>query len=127
MKRFFSFILIGLLLLSPAVSHAQGLIVCGTGSSQGFNNPCTFADFLKLANRINDFLLVTVMIPLATFAFGMAGVYYIWGGYDPGKLGMAKTIFWSTFQGVALAVAAWVIVNSILTLLGVDKAFNLLG
>jgi hypothetical protein len=127
-KNFSAVLLLALLLLPSSVSAQQGLIVCGEGPSDGFKTPCTFADFMLLAERINDFLLKTVMIPLATFAFGMAGVYYIWGATsgESGKISTASNIFWWTVQGVILASAAWVIVNTLLSFL-VTGDFNLLG
>jgi hypothetical protein len=111
-------VLLAFVVAVPLVVSAQGLIVC--------EDECTFRDLFKLANRINDFLLNDVMIPLAAFSFGVAGVYFIWGGADPGKLGTAKSIFSNTFIGILIAVSAWLIINTLLSFL-VDGKFNLLG
>lgn len=121
LKHLFFALIVGMLFMQPIAAYAQGeLIVCGSadpqllGQKDGAKYICTFKDFMLLAAAVNNFLLFKVMIPLATAAFAASGVYYVWGSWDPGKINTAKSIFLWTFQGAALAVGGWIIINTIL-------------
>ncbi len=101
---------IPLLLFGFALTvHAQGLIPCG-GSGQP---ACNFTYLIQLIQNVIDFLLVDVAIPLAIILFAYAGWLYMSAGGDSGKVSKAHGIFMNVVFGLVLALAAWLIVNTI--------------
>ena len=60
-------------LMLPAVSLAAGLVPCG-GRGE---DPCTFNDFLTLVNKVIDFLLFDLSLPLSAILFAYAGFLYL--------------------------------------------------
>lgn len=104
---------------APLFVGAQGLVPC--------TNNCTIADFLVLINRIINFLLRSVAVPLGAISFAWAGWLYMTAGGNPSKVSQAHDIFKTTVVGLLIALAAWLIVSAILTGLGVTGAFRLLS
>lgn len=100
---------------------AGGLVPCG-GSGQ---NPCGFSDFFVLINNVINFLLFKIATPLAALTFAIAGWMYLTAAGDSGKIKNAHELFKNVAIGFIIALAAWLIVNAILTGLGVKDAFNL--
>lgn len=119
-KLYTNFISIGILVLIstlvflPSLSHgAEGLVPCGTTGGQ----PCGFSDLVVLFQRVMNFLLWRVMVPLATLSIAFVGVQFITATGNPGKLDKAKTILWDVLFGIFIALAAWLIINTIFTVL----------
>ncbi len=89
-----------------SVAGAQGIIPCeGSG--------CNFEKFILLIQNVIDFLIVTIGIPLAMILFAYAGWLYMSAGGDTGKISKGHDIFKSVIIGLALALAAWLIVHTI--------------
>ncbi|MDD5068848.1 MAG: pilin [Candidatus Pacebacteria bacterium] len=88
---------------------------------------CGYNAFLQLVSNIIQFLLY-IAIPIAAVSFFFAGFLYLTAGGNPGKIEEAHHIFWSALVGIIIMLAAWLIINTILTAL-VEKGsgFNLLG
>ena len=84
---------------------------------------CGFEDLLKLFGRIFDFLLY-IAVPLATLAIGYAGFLYLTSSTNEGNRSRAKEILKNAVIGIVLTLAAYVIVKSLLTLIGADSAFT---
>ncbi len=82
---------------------------------------CNFDTFIQLIQKVINFLLVTVAIPLATVLFSYAGLLYLSATGDTGKISQAHGIFLNVIFGLALALAAWLIVNTIATALLKDS------
>ncbi len=112
--------------LLPAVGFAQqlarspsGLVPCGavSGFSEIFRaTECGLCDLVKLFGNINNFLLgVTIPISIALFAW--AGVMYFAAGGNPKQIIRAHHIFKSVVIGFIIALAAWLIVQTILNAL----------
>lgn len=92
-----------------------GLISC-----DGIVDPCDFEDVLETANMMIDFLIFTLAMPLAAIIFAWAGFLFITGGADPGKRTKAKGMMLNVVIGLVIALAAWLIVKTILLALGYD-------
>jgi len=100
------------ILLLPVASVRADLIPC--------TDDCTFADFLGpdgLVGKIVHFLLFDLAAPLAAIAFAWAGILFVVYSGNDGKRSQAKDIIWYAVIGLALALAAWLIVNTIFTTL----------
>ncbi|MFA6050611.1 MAG: hypothetical protein WC761_05435 [Candidatus Paceibacterota bacterium] len=88
------------------------LVPCGTSTTQ----PCTWADFVKLANNIVNFL-VFVSSMLAVLAFCYAGFLYITAGGDGGKVEQAHHIFKMVVTGMLFILCGWLLIATILKIL----------
>ena len=91
------------------VAEAQGLIPCG-GSGQP---ACTFNHLIQLIQNIINFLIVSIAIPLAMILFAYAGWLYMSAGGDSGKISQGHQIFRNVIFGLVLALAAWLIINTL--------------
>ncbi len=100
-----------------ASSDAGGLIPKCPASG------CGFEEFIVLINKVIKFLLFSIATPLAALAFTYAGFLLISAGGDPGKLTQAKSIIKNVLIGFVIALAAWLIVNTILSSLGFTGTF----
>jgi hypothetical protein len=88
------------------------LVPCGTSTTA----PCTWADFVKLANNIVNFL-VFVSSMLAVLAFCYAGFLYITAGGDGGKVEQAHHIFKMVVTGMLFILCGWLLIATILKIL----------
>ena len=84
---------------------------------------CGLPDFWKLLANIFNYLLVLV-VPLAILGIGVGGVYMILGSANEQMRSRGKEILWSSIIGLVIAVAAWVIINTILKGLGATGITN---
>ncbi len=86
-------------------------------------NPCDFNYALTLINNVVKFILFGLAIPLAAIMFMYAGFEMVTAGGSEEKAGKARRIFTNAVIGLALAAAAWLIVELILTTLGYDGSW----
>lgn len=106
----FTFSILFFMLGFVFVADAQeGLVRCG-----GEGKPsCGFNDLIELTQKVINFLIVIIGIPLATALFSYAGWLYMSAGGDSGKIAQGHKIFKSVIFGLVIALAAWLIVNTI--------------
>ncbi len=105
-----SFIIVFFLLVVPSFSQAAGLVDC--------TNNCQWNDLLALVNKVIHFILFDLSLPIAAIMFAYAGVLLITSGARTENRAKAKEIFINTLYGLLLAVAAWLIVMTILNIVG---------
>lgn len=134
MKKFLIFIFILLIIITPAFSFAQtdidqldlqfvsgaSLVPCGHTDEQTgvITNPCSFNDALTMINAIIHFILFKLAIPIAAVMFFYAGFKLVTSGGSTENRGVAKKVFSSTVYGLVIAAGAWLIIRTILTVLG---------
>ncbi len=131
MKKFLISALIFLLLTVPIFSFAQqnppawgGLIPCSNTaevdpSAVTPKGKCDFNAFMKLIDNIIKFLLFTLAIPIAAIMFFYAGLLLVTAGEETASARTkAKGIFTNAVFGLVLAAAAWLIIRTILSILG---------
>lgn len=150
MNKFLKFstsFLVIVIFLVPTVSFAQnndvdngGLVPCGSevyppgytmtvdgipnvDVSGQVKNPCGFKHVLTLVNKVIRFILFVLVVPIAAIMFAYTGFLLLTSGGDPGKKKKAKEIFANVFWGLIIAAAAWLIIRTILSLLGYDGAW----
>jgi hypothetical protein len=104
----------------PFFVQAANLVPCGTGAEP---TPCNFPALMVLINRVIHFILFDLSIPLAAILFAYAGFLLITGGSSEEKRSTAKKIFTNVFFGLVIALAAWLIVETILHALGYEGAW----
>lgn len=114
----------------PAFADS-GLVPCGyqqdvelTGAPA---EDCTFNSFITLVQNVMDFLLFTIAMPLAALSFAYAGWLYMSAAGNESNVKQAHEIFKNVIIGLSIALAAWLIVNTILSGLGVSSQFNFLA
>ena len=107
----------------------EGLVPCGNDKTNNtVNNPCTFNDLVTLAQTVINFLIFKIAAPLAAVMFIWAGFLYLTAAGNEGQVKKAHELFWAVFIGIVIALAAWLLVNAVLTFfLGEDSIFNFLG
>ncbi len=133
MKKIFQIlapVVIMLALLSPVLATAanQGLIPCGRAAGDGVDanttHECGFKDIITLINKIITFILIDIAIPICAIMFAYAGFLLITSGASSGEAKTkAKTIFTSAVTGLLLIAGAWLIINTILSVLGFEGAW----
>lgn len=130
------FVAILSVLIMPAVSLAQNapLVPCNNNSgtmvtttdSNGniIASPCNFNAFMHLINNIINFILVYMTVPIAAIMFAYAGFELVTaGGESAHARTKAKNIFTNAIIGLVLALAAWLVVHTILSILGFDGSW----
>jgi len=70
-----------------------------------------------LFKRIVDFLTLNIIFPLAVLMIVVGGAMFLTAGGDPGRIGGAKKILTATVIGLAIILAAWLIVDTVITFL----------
>ncbi len=120
MQKLIKTILFLLIVSSPYLVFAAGLVPdCNAETGCGFN------DLITLVKNIIKWIIVIAPM-LAALTFSYAGFLYITSGGNESKNKEAHEIFIATAWGLIIILAAWLIVNAILSGLNVTGDFNLL-
>lgn len=105
---------------SAATVTGMGLIPCdGVG--------CHFDDLILLAANVINYMIFYLALPLSAISFAIAGFMLILAKGNPAKIAGAKAVFGYVAWGFVLSLSAWLIVEAILTGLGLKSAFWILG
>lgn len=88
------------------------------------NGPCGFNELMQLINNVIKFLLFTIATPLAALGIVYAGWLYLSAGGSTENTTKAKKILTNIIIGYVIALAAWLIVNTILKSLGLDSSID---
>lgn len=129
-KRFLAIVALGLFLAGgaavstlPLTVHADGLVPCGGYTAEKTpEEPCNFTFFMQMLNGVITFLLFDLAMPLAALMLAYAGFLYLTSGVKPEQREKAKSILGNIIWGLVIALAAWLIVRTILTSLKVKDA-----
>ena len=119
----------GSYLVMPQVSMAEGLVPCGgyefddTGALTGEEPACNFAYIIVLAQNVIEFLIFKLAAPLAALVIAWAGFLYLTSAASPAQREKAKKILKNVVIGFILALAAWLIVKTLLSSLGVESDY----
>jgi len=103
------------LIIGPAqADDLLPLVQCG-GTGQG---ACSFCDFFAMINRIVQFVITRIVPVLATLMLAIGGVMFFFAGGSPANLAKAKGIITATVMGLVIIFAAFLIVGTILSMIG---------
>ena len=128
-KKILIILFIFSILTLPAFSLAawtpgNPLVPCGIADSAGKITACDFNALMTLVNNVITFILYYMAIPIAAIMFAYAGFLLVTaGGEAAGARTKAKSIFTNAVIGLILAVACWLIIKLILTILGWNGAW----
>lgn len=128
-SKFFIFILLLSIIFLPALSLAQegewqGLVKCGKADENGQIKECGFSDLVILFNDVVEFIFIKLVVPIAAIMFFYAGFLMITAGEEAaGSRTKAKNIFKNAVLGLVIAAAAWLIINTLLSILGYDGSW----
>lgn len=92
--------------------------VSGKVISAAYENPCNFDALLGLINKVIAFLLITMATPLFALILIYVGWLYLSAQGSSENISKAKKIFKNAIIGYIIALAAWLIVKTILVSLG---------
>ena len=71
-----------------------------------------------MLNNIYNFIVKIIAAPLAVIALTIGGILMLISAGNPNLMGLGKKIFYAAIIGLALVFCSWVIINTILTILG---------
>jgi len=124
-NKYLASILAFAIIAVPFIAGAAGMLTvdCNVGdtvngSKTGLGTACDFNALMGLVNKIIDFLLFIIATPLAALAIAYAGWLMISSGGSSEKVTKAKNIMFNLVIGYIIALAAWLIVHTILIQLG---------
>ena len=118
------------LVLTPTLTQA-GVVPCGLSQDDpdqegDQTHPCGFCDFFVMINGIVKFVIIGIVPAVATLMLVIGGVMFFFGGAKPDMLTQAKGVMTSVVIGLVIIFSAWVIVNTVLTNLGIVEGSSLL-
>lgn len=93
----------------------KGVLEDGTGVVL---NSCEFKHFIELIQKVIDFVLFKLLMPITAILFAYAGFLLLFSGGNSSKKDKAKKIFINVAIGFIIALGAWLLVKTILNLLG---------
>lgn len=100
---------------TPPVDEKGGLVPC--------QDNCDWNNLLLLVNNVVHFILFAMLVPIAAIMFCYCGFLMLTSGGESAKKTQAKKIFSNVVWGLVIAVAAWLIVETLLTVLGYDGSW----
>jgi hypothetical protein len=106
----------------------SGLVPCGfgafdaSGSHEG-STGCQACDIPVLIQNLITFL-IGLSIPIAAALFAWAGVLFFTSADNPGRITQAKQIFKNAFVGFLIAITAWLVINTVLSVIFGDGPFK---
>ena len=104
--------LLSFFFLGIEYAHAE-IIPCGIGDGV----PCTFCHLYDLLRNVIDFLLI-IIIPLALVGIAIGAFYILTSGGNTAWVSTGKGIIGSAIMGILITLLAWLIINTILSILG---------
>jgi hypothetical protein len=119
----FAFVLGFIIIFStPVLVFGAGLVpVCNTTVDPvtgAFSDPCDFNMLMTIINNVITYLLVILATPLFAIIIVYTGWLYLSSGGSTENVTKAKGIFKNALVGYVIALAAWLIVKTILVTLG---------
>jgi len=101
------------LFISFVPVHAA-LVTCGNTAG----DPCTFDDLFATVNEVINFVLFSIVPPIAVITLVIAAINLMTSSGNAAKLTAAKqTIIW-IILGLVVVYGAWAIVKGFITALG---------
>jgi len=110
--------------LFPLTSLANGLVPPCGGDGQP---PCTLCHLFQMFKNIVDFVLFSIVPPVAVLMLVIGGFMFFFAGGNPGNLSRAKSIITSVVIGLIIVYTAWLIVNTFFAVIGVADWTGLRG
>ena len=125
-KKIFINLLVLSIILVPLIGFAQGqpeagdkgLVPCTEGKQ------CNLNMLMLLIDNIIKFIILKLAVPIAAIMFAYAGFLLITSGGESSEAkSKAKGIFLNTLLGLLIVLGAWLIISTILAILGYDGSW----
>jgi len=111
--------------------HYQGLVPCGkseaapasgdeAAESEEVTERCEFCHLFVMLDGIIDFVLIGILPWIVILMILIAGIMFYFAGGNPSLLLQAKKLITSVVIGVTIILCAYLIIGTILTVLGVQ-------
>jgi hypothetical protein len=97
--------------------NVAGLVTCGKADSP---EECGFADLIATIEKVIDFTIFNIIIPVVVLVILYYGVMIIISGDKPAKLTELKKALWKVVVGLFFIICAWVIVEAVVDIFGVE-------
>lgn len=120
---FFVVLLAGTTFALPHLAHAGipffGPIIPSSTDANGNAQTCAlgWGAVIPVINNIIEFLITLALVGLAPIMIAYAGFLFVINPVNPSEKERAKTILWSTFIGIVIALSGWLIVDLIMSVL----------
>ena len=82
---------------------------------------------MELINNVVKFILFSLVVPFAAIMFAYAGFELLTSGGETSKREKAKKIFLNVAIGLVVAAAAFLIIQTVLSIVGYDKSWDWFG
>ena len=107
-----------LLLASPFLVEAQGLVPCKISQ-------CHICDIAQLLDNITRFFITYVALPGSALLFALGGIMLLISGTSEQRRTQGKTIIWRTVIGIVIILLAWTFVDTLIkTLTGSSNSLT---
>ncbi len=110
-------------LLSGGLVPDCGYNIKTISNSGGTGRMCGLADIITLIQNIIEYIFILVL-PIVAIVFAYVGYLYLTSGGNTAKHTQAKEAMTNLGIGILIILAAWLIIKSVLTTLGVDTGIS---
>ncbi|KKP87894.1 hypothetical protein A2456_01685 [Candidatus Nomurabacteria bacterium RIFOXYC2_FULL_36_19] len=118
MQKIKKFVILLSILFMPVVSLAENFVLIPCKGAD-----CDFNGLMALINNVIHFVLFYMAVPIAAIMFFYAGFMMVTSAGSSESKTKAKNIFSSAVYGLVIVAAAWLIVRTILSILGYEGAW----
>lgn len=94
-----------------------------TPNTPGNQRQCTLCDLLKVVENVINFALI-LLVPIGVMAIIYGGFVYMTSGGEAGRVQQGRKIVTSAIVGIAITLAAWLIIDTVMKYL-VDSSAKL--
>jgi hypothetical protein len=101
-------------------SDPGGLVPCGTTRNPAM---CGFNDLMAMINKVINFILFVMAVPIAAIMFAYAGFMLVTSGGSSEKMSKAKSTFINVAIGLIIVAASWLMVHTVLNIVGYDGSW----
>lgn len=110
------------LILNFSYAAEIGLVPCGPSS--GGSEQCTFCHFLTLGEKVIDFTLYYIAVPLVVIFIIYGGFVILTAGDSPEKVQNGRGIITSAVIGLLIALLAWLLIDIILQVISKENVIG---
>ena len=109
-----------------------GIVTCGCGTpamdADGkCTNCCEIGDFFTMAADIYSFIVKYIATTLATIMIIVGAIFMLTSAGDPGRAGTGKNMIKFAIIGLVLVFGSWLIIDSLLKLMGYTQNWQSLS
>ena len=118
----FSVLIVPNITTSQTFNPAKGIVPCGNPGQPA----CEIKDFFIMLAIIYDFLVKWIATPLAILGLTIGAIFILISAGNPSLNKRGWDIVWAAVIGLALVFCSWLIINTLLSAMGYQGAWNVL-